>query len=280
MRNDHYEAEAFVSAKSGFALISAGEAHESSSEERKIQSMSLSDELVIVIPAKNEEMLLPRLLASLIGQDYPLISDTRVFISDADSTDRTTDVAKEYGRHLPITVIRGGLPSVGRNNGARCSYSRYILFLDADIELADPTLLRRAVETMKRKALHCVTTDIRCRDGSFIDRLLYRGNNLVQRLSRLHKPFATGMFMLLDREQFDELGGFDELALYAEDYQLTRQIKRSRFHVVPGGIYSTNRRFRKMGHWTIIRYFLSTAIHSRKPNHYRNRYFEAYWQAY
>ena len=113
-----------------------------------------------------------------------------------------------------------------------------------------------------------------------MDHLLYGCNNLVQRLSRFHKPFATGMFMLIDKQQFDEIGGFDELALYAEDYQLTRQIQRQRFRVIRGGIYSTNRRFLKMGHWTIVRFFLTTALHGRKPNCYRNRYYEAYWEAY
>jgi glycosyltransferase involved in cell wall biosynthesis len=244
------------------------------------QSMSMSDELSIVIPAKNEEKLLPRLLSSLSEQDYALMACTQVILADADSSDRTVEIALEYSDRLGIKVVRGGLPSVGRNKGALHADSRYILFIDADVELADRTLLGRAVNLMKRKSLHCITTDIRCRDGAWIDRMLYGCNNIVQRLSRFHKPFATGMFMLLDKEQFDEIGGFDELALYAEDYQLTRQIRRDRFRVIRGGIYSTNRRFRKMGHWTIVRYFLATALHSRKPNYYRNRYYEAYWQAY
>jgi len=208
------------------------------------------------------------------------MSSTKVFVADANSTDRTAQIAGEFTHALNISVIRGGLPSVGRNNGALHATSRYLLFLDADIELADSTLLRRAIRLMKAKSLHCVTTDILCRDGGWMDHLLYKCNNLVQRLSRFHRPFATGMFMLLEKAQFDGIGGFDEQALYAEDYQLTRQINRKRFRVIRGGIYSTNRRFVKMGHWTIIRYFLNTALHSRKPNCYRERYYEAYWEAY
>jgi glycosyltransferase involved in cell wall biosynthesis len=242
--------------------------------------MSISDELTIVIPAKNEEKLLPRLLTSLLKQDYPLISDTRIFLADADSTDRTAQVAKEFGPGLNITVIQGGLPSVGRNNGAWCADSRYLLFVDADIELADTTLLRRAVELIKSRNLHCVTTDILCPNGGWADGFLYTCNNLAQRLSRLHKPFATGMFMLVDTARFEELGGFDEQALYAEDYQLTRQIHRRRFRVIRGGIYSTNRRFLKMGHATIMRFFLNTALHSRKPDYFRSKMHQAYWEAY
>lgn len=208
------------------------------------------------------------------------MSSTRVFIANADSTDRTVHIATEFIQNVAIMVIQGGLPSIGRNNGALHADSRYILFLDADIELADPTLVRRAVELIKRKSLHCVTTDIWCRDGVRLDRLLFGCNNIVQRLSRFHRPFATGMFMLIDKEQFDEIGGFDEQALFAEDYQLTRQIQRRRFRVIRGGIYSTNRRFLKMGHWTMVRFFLTTALHSRKPNYYRDKYYEAYWGAY
>jgi glycosyltransferase involved in cell wall biosynthesis len=203
-----------------------------------------------------------------------------VLLADADSTDRTVEIAKEFSRHLPITVIQGGLPSVGRNNGARCACSRYILFMDADIELADPTLLRRAIDLMKNRSLHCITTDIWCRVGGFMDKFLYGCNNFVQRLSRFHRPFATGMFMLVDKKKFDQLGGFDEQALYAEDYQLTQQFERSRFRVIRGGIYSTNRRFRKMGYMTIIRFFLKTALHSRQPEYFRHKMHQAYWEAY
>jgi glycosyltransferase involved in cell wall biosynthesis len=203
-----------------------------------------------------------------------------VLLADADSTDRTVQIAKEFNCSFPITVIQGGLPSVGRNNGARCSSSRYLLFIDADVEMADPTLLRRAVDLMKTKSLHCITTDIKCRDGGWKDKLLYGCNNLVQHLSRFHRPFATGMFMLVDKRKFDELGGFDELALYAEDYQLTQKFERSRFRVIRGGIYSTNRRFRKMGHSAIARFFLKTAFHSRRPEYFRNKMHQAYWEAY
>jgi glycosyltransferase involved in cell wall biosynthesis len=242
--------------------------------------MNTSGELTIVIPAKNEETLLPRLLESLLKQDYPLMPNTKIYLADADSTDRTVLVAREFSDRLSITVIRGGLPSIGRNNGARCATSRYLLFVDADMEIADPTLLRRAVDRIKLKSLDCVTTDILCRDGIWLDRLLFGCNNIMQRLSRFHKPFATGMFMLVNKERFDEIGGFDELALYAEDYQLTRQIQRSCFRVIRGGIYSTNRRFLKMGHSAIVRFFLATAFHSRQPEYFRSKLHEAYWEAY
>jgi glycosyltransferase involved in cell wall biosynthesis len=90
--------------------------------------------------------------------------ETEILLADAGSTDLTVEVARGFHPDLNIMIIRGGLPSVGRNNGARQSHSRYLLFIDADIELAELTLIRRAVDLMNRKRLHCITTDIRCRD--------------------------------------------------------------------------------------------------------------------
>jgi glycosyltransferase involved in cell wall biosynthesis len=206
--------------------------------------------------------------------------ETRILLADAGSTDRTVEVALEFGRDMDISVIKGGLPAVGRNNGAREAQSRYILFIDADIELADPGLIRRAVDLMNRKGLYCITTDIRCRDGKLPDRVLYRMNNIAQRLSRFHKPFATGMFMLVSKTEFDRLGGFDEKALYAEDYQLTQQIDPKLFRVIPGAIYSTNRRFQRMGHTRIVRSFLATAVHRRNPEYFRSKMHQAYWEPY
>ena len=143
--------------------------------------------------------------------------NTKVFLADAASTDGTPDVALSYADRLNIEVIPGGLPAVGRNAGAGRSESRYVLFIDADIELADKTLLTRAAREMKTKGLHCLTTNILCPSGKVLDEVLYGCSNALQYLSRLHKPFATGMFMLVDTARFRELGGFDEGALYAED---------------------------------------------------------------
>jgi len=242
--------------------------------------MRVSDELTIVIPAKDEERLLPRLLGSLERQDYPLMSTTKVILADADSGDGTVSAAMKFNGRLSIQAIHGGLPSVGRNRGALIADSRYVLFVDADVELSDPTLVRRAVALMRQKSLHCVSTDIFCCGGIWLDHVLYGFTNLAQRLSRFHRPFATGMFMLVDKQEFDRLGGFDEQALYAEDYQLTRRIRRGRFRVLKGGVYTTNRRFAKMGRWTVARCFLSTALHGRKPNTCRKSYYQAYWEAY
>ena len=237
--------------------------------------MNTASDLTIVIPAKNEALLIPRLLESLSRQDYLQMRNTPVLVADAASTDGTPDVVLGFSERLQVRVIPGGRPARGRNTGAALAQTPYVLFLDADIELASDSLVRRVVELAQRKSLHCVTTNIICRDGNGLDKLLYAGNDLFQYLSRLHRPFSTGMFMLFDKKRFDELGGFHEQVDFAEDYLLSQQLARSKFAIVRGGVYTTNRRFHRMGYFRVSRLFLTTAL-----NYWNKNYFlrdHKYW---
>ena len=204
------------------------------------------------------------------------MKSTRVLLADADSSDGTPDAALGFRDRLDIGIVAGGLPSVGRNRGATLADTRYVLFMDADILPASPSLIRRALELAERKQLHCVTTNVFCQDCGLMDKLFYLTNNLFQHLSRLHKPFSTGMFMLFDRARFAELGGFNEQVHFAEDYLLSQQVACKKFGIVRGGVYTTNRRLTKMGHGRVARLFFATAFN------YRNQRFflrdHKYWQ--
>ena len=87
------------------------------------------DDLAIVIVTKNEERNLPRLLASIAGNG---VTAERVVVVDAHSTDRTAAIARDFG----ATVIfeRPNL-SAQRNAGAKRCGARWLMMLDADMEL-------------------------------------------------------------------------------------------------------------------------------------------------
>jgi glycosyltransferase involved in cell wall biosynthesis len=203
------------------------------------------------------------------------MSSTKVLVADANSTDGTPEIVMSFRDRLNVGVIRGGMPSVGRNQGAALADTPYVLFVDADIELADSSLIRRCVERAQSGKLHCLTTNIVCRDGNWIDKLLYAGSDVLQYLSYLHRPYATGMFMFFDRQKFWELGGFHEQIHFGEDYKLSQQVQRRRFAVVRGGVYTTNRRFQRMGHLKVGWLFVKTAL-----NFWNEKYFlrdHKYW---
>jgi glycosyltransferase involved in cell wall biosynthesis len=221
-----------------------------------------------VIPAKNEASFLPRLLNSLACQTGLKTSQLKVFVADANSTDETRSIALSFRDRFDVQVIPGGLPSVGRNAGARLATSKYILFIDADVELQDQTLLQRALATIQRRNLECVTTDVGCLDGTLPDHILYAASNLVQRAASFFQPFGTGMFLLFEKKAFERLGGFNELALFAEDYLLTKQVPIWRFGIVRGRVMTSARRFRKVGRIRMIRLFVSTMLNTFNPSYF------------
>jgi glycosyltransferase involved in cell wall biosynthesis len=237
--------------------------------------MTHSAELSIVIPAKNEAARLPALLASLSQQDYPGMAETPIFVADAGSTDETVLIAQGFRPRLNTFVVEGGIPSVGRNCGARHAESEFVLFLDADVELRDPTLLRRAIQRMRSRRLHCLTVDIACADGNWADRLLYRGNSVMQRVSSWFLPFGTGMFLLFERARFIQLGGFAEDALFAEDFLLTKQVSTLRFSVLNGAVYTSNRRFHRTGRRRMVFLFFWTLLNSRNQRYFKRDH--GYW---
>lgn len=84
--------------------------------------------LSIVIPAKNEEIYLPKLLKSIKKQNF---CDYEIIVADADSIDRTKEIAQKYR----AKVVKGGMPGRGRNAGAKVAKGEVLLFLDADVLL-------------------------------------------------------------------------------------------------------------------------------------------------
>jgi len=240
----------------------------------------MNTELTIVIPAKNEEKTIANLLRSLASQTYP-VYDCKIILADAGSTDTTVDLARLVASRLDFLqfqVIPGGLPAVGRNAGAKLSQSRFVLFIDADIELHSYTLIERCIQEMRANGLHCVTTDIMCPRGVWKSQVCYFISNLYQRGSRFFgTPFATGMFMMFDRHIFNDLGGFHEGALFAEDYLLSKQIKWNRFRVIGGGVETSDRRMQNMGYWKLAKLFFGTALLSHRSSQFLKDH--GYWKS-
>jgi hypothetical protein len=220
-------------------------------------------ELTIVLAAHDAD-LLPRLLNTLDRQDYAGMSEIRILVAGTAAVGTVCLAGRESDPRIelvrmasPLRVEEPGL-GIARNAGARMATTPYLLFLDGDSELPDSTLIRRTMETVRQRGLHLATSGVVCRHGGFLDDMVLLGGNAMQRMGR--RPFAVGTFLLFERETFWRLGGFNERAVFGEEYLLARSVSRERFAVVPGKVITSGRRLRTAGHaragWVLLQALL------------------------
>ena len=207
--------------------------------------MDLSKLITIVIPCKNEKDIILKTLDLL---NYQVdIHNVKVVVCDA-SNDGITKLdlitRLEYVNRTDLFVLRvmdGGLPSIARNNGFKLVTTPYVLFMDADVFLLDPKVLKRSVVKIHRNHLDLVTTKFRSDNGRF--NYVYKVFDIIQTLSKWSTPFCLGGYMLVRSETFKSIGGFDEDIKVAEDYMFSKQIKPKKFGRINNIVYTPPRRF-------------------------------------
>lgn len=214
-------------------------------------------QLSIVIPAKNEELLLPRLLASIRAQRF---TDYEIIVADAHSTDSTPRVAAQFGAR----VVEGGLPGPGRNRGAAHARGEYLLFLDADVLLLDESFLEDGLQEICDRALDVGTCRVSALQGTTTDRAFHEAYNIYTLATEPILPHATGACLWVKRSVHQELGGFDEVVVFAEDHDFARRAKKRDFRVGilrKHKIAISTRRYRKEGMVQIAAKFMFSELY-------------------
>jgi len=170
--------------------------------------------LSIIIPALNEERYIPFLLEGIRKQTF---KDYEIIVADADSKDRTKEIAINSG----CKVVRGGLPAKGRNEGAKVADGDLFLFIDADSIIQSERFLENLLMAFEKDSLGVASFPI-YPDGNGLDRLLYWFYNLWVKLSQSFLSHATSA-VLVKREVHDKIKGFDEEIRLAEDHDYARR---------------------------------------------------------
>ncbi len=106
----------------------------------------------VIVPAFNNEQLLPRALDSVIAQTF---TDWEIVLVDDGSVDGTPDVAAQYAKRLKNRFILIRQPNHGssdaRNRGIDASRGRLVAFLDSDDEFL-PTKIERQLELFELRS--------------------------------------------------------------------------------------------------------------------------------
>lgn len=179
----------------------------------------------IIIITKNEEKLLPKLLDSIKKQKN---IRHEIIVSDAKSSDNTRKIAKKY----KCKIVNGGMPSVGRNNGAKKSKYDLLLFLDADVILPND-FLKELLFEMNRRELDCGTVFYKPATKDKSIKAMYFLYNWYAYLMQYILPHSGGLCIFVKKSVFSKLKGFNEKMLMNEDHDfVTRASKIGKFRVL------------------------------------------------
>ncbi len=221
--------------------------------------------LSIVIPTKNEEQNLPNLLQSIKNQTF---QDLEVIVADAHSEDKTREIASQFG----AKVVDGDLPGPGRNRGAEVAQGTIILFLDADVELSDPNFLQANLDEMKERGVNVGTTVVKPMSDSYLDKAMHEVYNAFAVGVERVKPHAPGFCIFVKKHVHDDIGGFDESVVFAEDHEyVQRAVKEGyRFRVLRSVPISVSvRRLEKDGRLGIAFKYAMAELHMMTKGPYK-----------
>lgn len=174
----------------------------------------------VVIPTLNEEKFLPRLLKDLRSQKD---KNFEIIVADANSEDGTREIALKYDG-LPIRVFNNQRKNVAyqRNIGAEKTRGRYLVFLDADAGISSTFFSRLHAYIEKKKGLlflPSVRPYERMRQAKIIFPLV---NYFLEASQNFGSPFSTGGSIIIEKNFFHLIGGFNEKLFISEDHDLVQ----------------------------------------------------------
>jgi glycosyltransferase involved in cell wall biosynthesis len=178
--------------------------------------------LSVVVPAFNEERLLPETLAHIQNGLGAIASpgfSSEMIVCDNNSTDRTAELARAAGAQVvfePVNQI-----ARARNAGARAASGDWLLFVDADSS-PQPELFLDVVAAIERGRCVGGGATIALPGARLGVRAWVAAWNCISRTAR----WAAGSFLFCDAAAFRAVNGFDEALYAAEEIDLSRRLKR------------------------------------------------------
>ncbi|MEA3239277.1 MAG: glycosyltransferase [Candidatus Bipolaricaulota bacterium] len=187
----------------------------------------------VVVPARNEEELLPRCLSALRQQQF---DDFEIVVVDSASTDRTRQVAQSFGAR----VIRVEEPGVGRARqaGFEAATGDIIVSTDADA-ISKPDWLQQTVVPFTNPLVIATFGSIELTGQRIWTRLGYAIFSGFQAVNlRVGRPLFCGPNFAVRKNTFLDVDGFKvngEFPDEAEDVQLAQKLKkRGKIVFLPG----------------------------------------------
>ena len=225
-------------------------------------------EISVVIPAYNRVGTLARAIDSVLAQSYKV---SEIIVVDDGSSDATSEVAKMYSDILLLRQNHMGA-STARNNGVMMASHEWVAFLDSD-DTWHPKKLAFQVAHHKKNPDSLI---------SYTDETWIRNNKECPIPKKFRKPeivlFEESLdycniapsSVLINKEYFEKVGGFDENMEACEDYDLwLRILKNDKIDLVPQKLinkYGGAEDQLSIKHWALDRWhIISLFKHAENP---------------
>lgn len=235
--------------------------------------------LSLIIPARNESALLPRLLETVEvarARYHGGRHGTEVILADNLSTDDTPAIARRYG----CSVVEVPTRTIGavRNAGARAATGSILLFVDADSRIHPQTFnaVEAAIETGRVVG---GATGVRLERWSVGIALTYAAFVPLVWLTR----FDTGV-TFCRRDAFVGIGGYREPMRFAEDVMFLWDLQRwgrarglRLRRVTSAKAIASTRKFDRFGDWHYLTTMFTLPLRMLVAPHRARAFVQRYW---
>jgi glycosyltransferase involved in cell wall biosynthesis len=166
----------------------------------------------VIVPTYNRAGLLPRLMESLLCQDYEAAYE--VVVVDDGSLDETPEILRAWStRHsdrIRVFSQMNSGPARARNRGAREARGRFLAFLDDDCT-PEPSWLRSLQAASLTSSVGAVAGAIVNGETSWVDRYINRESVIAHRMSEDGSVLELITSNAgINANTFAALAGFDE----------------------------------------------------------------------
>lgn len=187
----------------------------------------MSIEVSFIIPCFNEAEYIGNCINAIYSQNINHNS-FELIVVDNGSTDSTREIASALGAIVLVNTKRGAASS--RNMGARDARGNLLAFIDADC-LLDPMWLSQMMKHLSDDAV--VASAARAvpnKEGlTWVEKgwaklFVRKSNRLNNDVTAVNSLGSSNL--LINKKLFEKAGGFDEVLLSCEDYDLSQRIQR------------------------------------------------------
>jgi glycosyltransferase involved in cell wall biosynthesis len=172
----------------------------------------------VIIPTYKRAALVREAIASVLAQDYPRLE---VIVVDDGSEDQTPAVVQAFGAAVTFIQQAHAGVSAARNHGVATAQGDLIAFLDSD-DLWQPGKVAAQVALFQQPQVQaCYTDETWIRRGVRVNpRRIHQKHTGWIFLQSLPLCIISPSSIMLRRELWERLGGFDERLPACEDYDL------------------------------------------------------------